>query len=152
MRTVMIVAASLSFLAFGCSKPGQPDSVTVQGTWIGQDTGTTNIGAMIGSLVFQGTNVEFRGVNTNQWFKATFSLRENTKPKQLAAVFTGGPYAPDVGKTGHAIYKIEADTLTIRAHGPGDTNVPSRFEGPGVAISVFKRKPVPESRSGAAGK
>ncbi len=45
-----------------------------------------------------GENAEFRGADTNEWFKATFTIRPETNPRQDVFVTTASPYPPDVGK------------------------------------------------------
>ena len=57
--------------------------------------------------------LEFHGANPQEWYKATFTLREDTTPKQLEAVVTECPVARYVGKTAHAIYKIETASLRL---------------------------------------
>ena len=131
----MIVIGSLSILAFGCSKPQQPDSTILQGRWISQEVGTSNLA----SVVFQGTNLQYRGGSTNEWFNATFSTREDKKPKQLVAAIISSSHTGDVGKTSHAIYQMQDGAFKISVYGPGNSNMPPRFDAPGTLTSVFKR-------------
>jgi uncharacterized protein (TIGR03067 family) len=123
-------------VASGCSKSHKPDSVTLQGTWKGQDIGAGANGSS--SLVLSGANLEFHGANSNEWYKATFTLREDTNPKQLVAVITECPFAQYVGKTANAIYQIQDGTLTITGNEPGNPAVPAAFDAPGARQIVFK--------------
>jgi uncharacterized protein (TIGR03067 family) len=127
---VMWVAAS------GCSKSHPTDSVAFQGNWTGREIGANTPGSP--TLVFSGTNLEFRGADTNEWYKATFTLREDTNPKQLVAVITECPFPQYVGKTSLAIYRIEDGGLRIAANEPGNPSAPANFDAPGVRQVLFK--------------
>ena len=127
---VMLVATS------GCSKSHPSDSVTLQGTWKGQEIVASAKGSS--SLVLSGANLEFHGANTNEWYKATFTLREDTNPKQLVAVITECPAPQYVGKTANAIYRVEDGTLTIAGNEPGNPAMPATFDARGARRIVFK--------------
>ena|ERR1035437_4134787 len=126
----VLVAAS------GCSKSHQSDSVALQGTWKGQEIGVNAKGSP--SLVLSGANLEFRGADTNEWYKATFTLREDTNPKQLVGVITECPAPQYVGKTVNAIYRIEDGALTIAGNEPGNPAMPAAFDAPGTRKFAFK--------------
>jgi uncharacterized protein (TIGR03067 family) len=111
---------------------------SLQGTWNSPDIEA--LGRGWSSLVIQGSNLEFHSKDTNYWFKATFSLREDTNPKQLIAIVTEGPDPQNVGKTANAIYQIQDGTLTITVNEPGDPAVPAGFDAPGADKFVFKQK------------
>jgi len=137
-NTLTIILCSAGILASGCSKSHKPDSLTLQGTWSGLQVGHEKLGKH--SLILDGTTFEFHGARPDDWEKATFSLREDTTPKQLDAVVTDCP-APDyVGKTIHMIYKIDDGTLTLAANKPGNLDAPSSFDADGTRIFVFTRK------------
>ncbi len=130
----LVLAAALAG-ATGCSKASKSEANAVQGTWKGQETNTTGTA----SLVLTGTNLEFHGANPQEWYKGTFTLREDTNPKQMIVVITDCPDSKYVGKTAYAIYQIQDGAMTITAHEPGDTNVPTTFDGPDVRKIVFKQ-------------
>ena len=134
----MMVACILGILAGGCSKSHPPDSLVIQGTWLGQVVGAKTQGSP--SLVLDGTKLEFHGANPQEWYKATYTLREDTTPKQLDAVVTECPFAQYVGKTAHAIYKIEDGKFTLTGNEPGNPAVPAGFDAPGARQIVFTRK------------
>jgi uncharacterized protein (TIGR03067 family) len=137
-RTLTIALSSIVILVFGCSKAHNPDSVALQGTWSGLWVGHEKQGAH--SLVLAGTTFEYHGARPDDWEKATFSLREDTTPKQLDAVVTDCP-APDyVGKTIHMIYKINDGKLTLAANKPGNLDAPESFDAQGTRIFVFTKK------------
>jgi len=141
-------------LAAGCSKSPSPDSgkletpavapasqakadsVAFQGAWKGHELGAEDRDPS--SLVFSGTNLIFHDADTNEWYKATFTLRENTDPKQLIAVITDCPLSEYVGKTANAIYRLDNGTLTITANEPGDPEMPKRFDDPDNLPVIFK--------------
>ncbi len=122
----------------GCSKAHKPDSVALQGKWSGGEIGVTVRGSS--SLVFEGTNCEFHGANPQEWYKATFVLREDTTPKQLEALITECPFPQYVGKTTHGIYKIEDGKLTFTANEPGNASVPASFDAKGARKFVLTQK------------
>lgn len=143
----MIALCGVGIVASGCSKSQtansvtlqKPDSVVLRGTWSGQEVGAEIQGSP--SLTFEGTNLEFHGANTQEWYKATFTLREDTTPKQLVAVVTECPAPQYVGKTAHAIYKIEDGKLTIAGNEPGNPSVPASFNAQGARQIIFTLKP-----------
>ena len=137
----MTVLCSAGLLAVGCSKPPQPIALTLQGTWTGQEIGSQIQGSP--SLVIIRTNLEFVGADTNEWYKATFALREDTTPKQLVAKITDCPAPQYIGKTANAIYKIEDGKLTLTGNEPGNPAVPASFDAPGARELVFTSVPKP---------
>ena len=134
----MIVLCSVGILASGCSKSHTPDSITLHGTWSGQEVGAKTQGSP--SLTFEGTTLEFHGANPQEWYKATFTLREDTNPKQLDAVVTDCPVPKYVGTTAHAIYKIEDGKFTLTGNEPGNPAVPTSFDAQGARQIVFTLK------------
>ena len=126
---------------------------SLQGTWSSPDIEASGTGWS--SLVIHGSNLDFHSKDTNYWFKASFSLREDTNPKQLIAVITEGPDPQDVGKTANAIYQIQDGTLIIAVNEPGDPAVPASFDAPGADKFVFKQqanRPLASSLAPGAGR
>ena len=70
--------------------------------------------------------------------KGTFTLREDTNPKQWVGIVTECAAPEAVGKKCYAIYKIEDGTLTITGNAPGVSDIPSAFDAPGSREFVFK--------------
>jgi len=139
MKTTLTIAlCSLSILVFGCLKSFGSDSSALQGTWSGQEVGTTITGSP--SLTIKGAKLVFHGVDTNEWYTATFKLREDKSPKQLEAVITDCPVLQYVGKTGQAIYKIEDGKLTLTGNEPGNPAVPTSFDAQGAREFIFTKK------------
>jgi uncharacterized protein (TIGR03067 family) len=90
-------------------------------------------------LMIGGNALEFRAADTNEWYKGTFTLREDVNPKQLVGVVTECPAPEYIGKTVYAIYRIEAGTLTLTGNEPGKPEVPTSFEAPGSRKFVLKK-------------
>jgi len=133
-----LVSIAVLLGALGCSTLHKSDSATLQGTWQGREIGGKTEGACY--IVLSGNNAEFRGADTNEWYKGTFSLREDTNPQQLVCLTTGCSYAPCIGQTVYAIYRIEAGTLKLTANEPGNPDVPSGFDAPGARQFEFRKK------------
>jgi uncharacterized protein (TIGR03067 family) len=131
---LVFIAVLLGVL--GCSKAGKSDSATLQGTWETQAGGENK---EMSSLVLSGNNLEFH-LNTNQWYKGTFTLREDTMPKQMVVTITECPFTQYVGKTSQAIYQIENGALTIAVNEPGNPKVPTSFDDKTASKLVFKAK------------
>jgi uncharacterized protein (TIGR03067 family) len=116
----------------------KPDSTTLQGKWEGQEVGSATTGPCY--LIFAEKRLEFRGANTNEWYKGTFSLREDTSPKQLIATVAECPSPQYVGQVVKAIYRLEGGALTVTGNEPGNPEVPTSFDAPGARQLVFKKK------------
>src|SRR5262249_26290282 len=110
----------------------------LQGTWTGKEL-TSDSDAPCGLLV-SGANFEFHGVDTNEWYKGTFTLHEDSSPKTLVASITQCPVDKYVGKTDFAIYRLGNGTLTHTAREPGNPDVPTSFDAPETRRFVFKLK------------
>ena len=113
------------------------DTTVLQGTWVAQEKGGAAGESM---LTIEGSNIDFHGANPDEWYKATFTLREDTTPKQLIAVITDCPAASYVGKTSYAIYQIQDSTFTFVGSEPGKPNPPVGFDAPGGRKFVLTKK------------
>ena len=119
------------------SRPHKSDPTSLQGTWGGQETVASRKGAC--SLVIKGSNLEFHGADTNEWYEATFSVYDTT-PKQMVVVIADCPSPGYVGMTAYGIYQLQEGTLTVAANEPGNPVVPADFDAPGARRIVFKQK------------
>jgi uncharacterized protein (TIGR03067 family) len=117
--------------------PVASDSARLQGTWKGQEPGR-EIGSVT-QLIVSGSAWQFRGVDANQWFDGTFTLREDVNPRQLIVEITACPLPQIVGKKCYAIYSIEEDTLMLTSNGPENPVVPEGFSGVGSRQFVLHR-------------
>jgi uncharacterized protein (TIGR03067 family) len=133
--TVLLALVGL----LGCSRPApKPDAAKLQAAWKGRDGPGQNAGQA--SLIITDTNVEFHGANPAEWYKATYTLHEDTNPKQLVAVITECPFPQYVGKTANAIYKLDGNTLTIGSLDPGNPKSPTSFTDAGMRTITFTRQ------------
>lgn len=120
------------------SKPALSDSAALQGTWTGKEL-TADSDAPC-HLIVSGQNFEFRGGDPNEWYKGTFTLRENSNPKVLVGAITDCPVDKYIGKTDLAIYRLENGTLSLTAYEPGNPEAPSTFDAPETRRFTFKLK------------
>ncbi len=108
----------------------------LEGSWTGHDVTPGREGPA--SLLVSGHTLEFHGAEANDWLKGTFTLHEDTNPKQLTGIVTECPAQDYIGKKVYSIYKLEGDTLTVAGNEPGNTNFPSAFDDPTTRQLVFK--------------
>jgi uncharacterized protein (TIGR03067 family) len=102
------------------------DSTALQGTWKGKEIGGQIEGDCY--LIIKGNELEYRGADPGEWYKGTFTLREDTNPKQLIGAVLECPAPKFIGKTCQAIYRIEEGKLTITGNEPGNPEVPYAFD------------------------
>jgi uncharacterized protein (TIGR03067 family) len=144
---------AIVFAAAGCSKkekadapvkteaagksesPAKSDLAMIQKSWHCEEGGDAAKGT--NSLVLSGNNLEFRTANPQEWYKGTFTLHEDTTPKQMIVVITDCAAPQYIGKTANAIYKIENGTLTIAGNEPGNPAMPAAFDAPGTRQLTF---------------
>jgi len=114
------------------------DSAALQGTWGGRELSADSDAPCY--LIISGKNFEFRGVDTNEWYKVTFTLREDANPKVLVSSITECCAPKYVGATDYAIFRLENGTLTLTAREPGNPDIPSSFDAPETRQFIFKGK------------
>ena len=119
------------------SKPHKLEAANLQGTWTGQEEGGRSKGNP--SLVIRGSTFEFHGADTNEWYKARFSVYD-TEPKQLVGVITECPFPQYVGRTSYAIYELEDGKLMITGYEPGTPVVPPSFDAANARKFVFQHQ------------
>ncbi|MGD0208003.1 MAG: hypothetical protein ABSC89_10395 [Verrucomicrobiota bacterium] len=123
--------------ASGCSTLHKSDLAAIQGTWKGHEIGGNTEGSRY--LIISGNTIEFQGANNDDWCKGTFTIREDTNPRQIVGTVTQCHMPQYVGKTACAIYRVEGDTLTVTGNEPGNPNVPSGFDAPGARHFVLNQ-------------
>jgi uncharacterized protein (TIGR03067 family) len=152
MKKIILISLSLAALfVSGCSTPSASNSAPTapespappkaaptafEGSWKGRELTPGREG--LATLAVSGQSLEFHGAEANDWLKATFSLREDTSPKQCVGLITDCSDAQYVGKKFCAIYRIEDGTMTISGNEPGSTDIPTTFDAPGTRQIVFK--------------
>jgi uncharacterized protein (TIGR03067 family) len=134
--TLLTILSSAVLFASGCSTVHKSDTVALQGMWKGHDKAQPE---GVCSVKFSQNTVEFNGVDKDDWCKGIFTLHEDTNPKQIVATILEAPDARAVGQTIHAIYRIEAATLTLAGSPLGNPDAPSIFEGPNIRTLVLKK-------------
>jgi uncharacterized protein (TIGR03067 family) len=140
---IFLVATGLSADKAGSAAadkdPATSDKTAIQGTWKGRARNKNPEHQV--TFAVSGQQFDFRDeTETNNWYKGTFSLKEETSPRQFIATITECPFPQYVGKVSKAIYKIEKGTLTVTAYEPGKEGVPQDFDEEGAAcIEVTKR-------------
>lgn len=135
-KTLMILCMAGAFAA-ACATFPRSDLAVLQGTWKGEETGRSTEGKC--RLVISGNSLLFRGADTNEWYKGTFALKEQTSPKQLVGKILDCPEPKYIGKEVQAIYRIETGTLTLTGNEPGNPQVPAGFDAPGARTFVLKK-------------
>jgi uncharacterized protein (TIGR03067 family) len=124
-------------VAAGCSTLRMSDSAILQGTWQASEIGGKR---EVCRIVISGDTAEFRGADANEWFKATFTVRPNTNPRQVVFVTTASPYPPDIGSTRYAIYRVEDGMIRLTATEPGNAHMPSDFSTPDTRQFELRKK------------
>ena len=109
------------------------DSSRMQGAWTGRELAAKPEGEGPSHFTIAGDAFEFRGTNTNEWYKGTFTLRENANPKQILITVKDTPSTKFIGKTSHGIYRFDGDKFILTANAPGDEDWPAAF---GVEASL----------------
>jgi uncharacterized protein (TIGR03067 family) len=133
----LCVSAALLILA-GCATTEQSSERSrLQGTWKGPEVHGRNDGDAV--LKISGNHLMFTGPDTNEWYKATFNLREDVTPHRVSALITDCPDPRYKGRTAQALYKLEGETLTITGNEPGRPDFPDSFDAAGAREFVLKK-------------
>ena len=74
-----------------------------------------------------GNRFEFRGADQNEWYKGTFTLRDDTDPRQFVALIADCPNQDMIGKTSKVIYRLRDGKLLLAARAPGTEEPPADF-------------------------
>lgn len=120
------------------SIPQKPDSEMLQGNWTGRELGANRAGPRY--LEISGTHMEIRGSNPDDWARGTFTLREDSQPKQLLFVIQECRFPKYIGQTSYSIYKLEGGTLSFTGNEPGNPSVPAAFDAPRSRQFEFKKE------------
>ena len=137
MKKLLLIGLSgAAILLAGCATTPKSDLATFQGKWKGRILDANPEDAC--SFVMSGHHFEFRHADTNVWYKGTFTLREDTTPKQYIAVITECPFPQYVGKTSLAIYRVQDGAILLTGNEPGKP-VPASFDAPDAARMELRR-------------
>jgi uncharacterized protein (TIGR03067 family) len=117
----MLVLAALVLLSPGAAiraeaatattQPATAEVQRLQGTWEGVLVGQESAGRI--TITFNGNSLHYQGLRADQWYDATFTLPEGTRPRQIRATITGSAQVKDIGTVIGAIFKIENRTLSL---------------------------------------
>ena len=141
MKTfVFVTMAAWIIMTSGCATTQRDDLATLQGTWRGTEIKPAKPVQGNCQFIITGNRLEFRGANPQEWYKGTFSLPQNTDPRQLVGVIEECPFPQYVGKTACSIYKLDGDRLTIAGHEPGSGSTPDNFERPHARVFVVTKQ------------
>jgi uncharacterized protein (TIGR03067 family) len=129
-NTILTVSWLAALLAVGCSTIHTSDAAKLQGSWEGQPRQSTSGPKFY--LVLKGNNFDFHDADQKVFYRGTFSIREDTTPKQFIAKLTESCQPQYVGKTSMAIYLLQEGKLTLAGNEPGKPEPPATFDAPGV--------------------
>jgi uncharacterized protein (TIGR03067 family) len=132
-----VVSLGALFWTSGCATLHKSEAAALQGTWKGQEIGSNAGGTRY--FIFSGNTVEFQGANNDDWCRGTFTVREDTNPRQIVGTITQCHQREYIGKAACGIYQLNGDTLTITGYEPGTPGVPSSFDAPGARHFVLQR-------------
>src|SRR5580698_7103242 len=109
--SLAFIAVLLVATGHSAEDKDKSDSTALQGNWKGHEIGDAANNAC--SLIITGKNIDYKGTDTNDWAKGTFTMKEDATPLQVDITITGSPDSDTVGKICHVIYEIKDGTLTI---------------------------------------
>ena len=137
-NTLLLVLCGATILGAACATLHKSDLTAFQGKWKGRvlDGNPDHTGF----FVVAGNHFDFHTADSNVWYKGTFSLREDTTPKQYIAVISECPFPQYVGKTGMAIYQVKDGVILLTGNEPGNPAVPASFDAPDAARIELKRE------------
>jgi uncharacterized protein (TIGR03067 family) len=139
ITNVILGVVSLGALlwASGCATLQKSDTTALQGTWKGEEISSHVGGTRY--FIFTGNTVEFQGANNDDWCRGTFTLREDTNPRQIIGTITQCHQREYIGKVARGIYELNGDTLTIAGYEPGTPTAPTSFNARGARHFVLQR-------------
>jgi uncharacterized protein (TIGR03067 family) len=136
LLSVLLGAATL---ASGCAGLHKSDTAQFQGNWAGD---VFEHGKKVATCTFAitGNTFDFHSGEAPVYYKGTFTLREDTTPKQFLATVMDCSISQYKGKTSVAIYKLEDGKLTITANEPGKQIPPVSFDAPDASSVVLTKR------------
>ena len=146
-RIITVINLALAIVltgVVGCSSMHKsestppPKATPLQGKWKGEEIGGSTQGPCY--LTISGQTLEFRGADSSEWYKGTFTLREDTKPAQFIGKIDDCPYPQVIGASVYAIYEIKDGTLKLAGNEPGAPTAPVSFDAAGARQFVFKKE------------
>ena len=129
---------SVLLLSSGCAGLHKSSAGALQGRWSGREPGLNPEAPRL--LVISDNHIEYRGAISDDWGRGTFTLRDETQPKQMLITLTECGIPQYIGKTCYMIYEIENGTLTATVNEPGKPEPPSAFDAPHARRIVFQKQ------------
>lgn len=129
-KGLLTIGCAAALLAAGCSTIRHSDAGKLQGSWEGISPKDTSGHKFY--LVLKGKNFDFHDADQKVFYRGTFSLREDTTPKQFIATLTESCQPQYAGKTSMAIYQLQDGKLTLAGNEPGNPEPPASFDAPGA--------------------
>ncbi len=136
----LCAAVCLPVAVAATGQPAAAETETHQGTWEGFMVGHEHSGKV--TLQITDKSIRYRGVREDDWYDATFSLVEETSPRQLRATITATKLAAYVGAVVNAILKIEDGELNLAGLRDDDPES-GVFEGNTWFHYQFRKVPPP---------
>jgi uncharacterized protein (TIGR03067 family) len=103
------------------------------------------------TITFSGNVLHYQGLRADQRYDATFTLKEDTRPRQLRATINGGAQVKDIGRVIGAVFKIENGTLSLAGlddDAPSTLDDSEAFDG-NTAFHYRFRRAEPQAKAGA---
>ncbi len=109
----------------GCGGNPKPNPKELEGKWVGQE-----VGGVTGEcrLDISESRMKFQGARPNESYSASLTLDQTASPRQALIQIRECSFPQYVNKSARAIYKLEANTLTIAATEPGVEVTPTGFQ------------------------
>jgi hypothetical protein len=122
----------------------------LQGAWEGFLVGEESAGKI--TITFTGNSLRFQGLNTNEWYVASFTLPAGTNPQQLRATITNCQRTNDIGTVVGAVFKIVDGSLTLAVVPDKDEESPKSPGESGPPLFEITEGTLPGGVPGVPGK
>ena len=143
MKNFLLAVLCLSVALFsGCATVSPADDASIQGHWKGQEV--VNGQALASWLTLSGSDVDFHGADSRDWFRGTFTVNQRMNPKQLITVISLSTLPQSAGKTVNAVYRVapgadDQATLIVTFSQPGDPYMPASLNDRHARQIVFTK-------------
>jgi uncharacterized protein (TIGR03067 family) len=132
---LVIILLLAGLIIYGCGNSDDSaasDQQLIQGTWAGKAVGMEDEFIMI----ITSGDFDFKALNSDVWYKGTFTLNEATAPRQADFKIVDCSIEQYKGTTARGIYKVDKDTLSFASYEPGTETRPTSFE-PADEVQIF---------------
>lgn len=132
---LVIISLLAGLCVQGCSRSDDSaasDQKLIQGKWMGQAVGIADEFTM----AITGGSFDFKALNSDVWYKGTFTLDETAAPRQADFKIVDSSIEQYKGTTARCIYKVDKNTLSLATYEPGIETRPVSFE-PAEGVQIF---------------